>query len=89
MPQQQTKEALAQERGPRSLAIHFTMDSYNDQGTKDRKQSQFCSISLFNCFQWEKIETRTNVFKDFEFSNSMQMYLSSMIKKKRSIKDKK
>jgi hypothetical protein len=29
----------------------------------------------------KKIETRTNVFKDFEFSNSMQMYLSSMIKK--------
>jgi hypothetical protein len=25
---------------------------------------------------------RTNVFKDFEFSNSMQMYLSSMIKKR-------
>jgi hypothetical protein len=43
-PQQQTKEALAQERWPRSLAIHFTMDNYNVQGIEERKQFQFCSV---------------------------------------------
>jgi len=36
-PQQQTKQALAQERGPRLLAMRFTMHNYNDQGTKERK----------------------------------------------------
>ncbi len=54
-------------KGPRSLAIHFTMDNYNDQGTKERKQSQFCSISWFNCFQWKKMIQEQMCLKTLNF----------------------
>jgi hypothetical protein len=51
--------------------------------TKAPKKISNLNFAIFfhSIFPMQKDETRTNVVKNFEVSNSMQMYFSSMIKK--------